>query len=381
LGERAVKDFHDRFVEAIRRRIYPNTSLHLKQLAGEIGRSESSVTRWWRGDTRILAEDLERIALYFSARGDQSFVREIFLTELLEPDAPDRAELARLLRRMLDTLGPAAPAAGVPEARFWVTDKGAIVPAPEGLAAYAARTLRLPPDGGDLLRYATGIVGWIAVTIDADRSIAVRHDGRQVAPLAAEGLCNWLRQQHAAVSGVMRSIQIDGKWLEARHDTVDRAIEALEKVAFIVRKPRRKWTVNRLPLDDIRNERLKRLLQIHRETPEQLIHRAAEIGAFTDSSMCSIEGENVISLYVAPKYLISREALEGQNIMAIPDTDYAMMVRARILQARREGPIYCDLSGTVNDENLHYLNLAIPEPGPHGKVLTSTVILEREIVA
>lgn len=66
--------------------------------------------------------------------------------------------------------------------------------------------------------------------------------------------------------------------------------------------------------------------------------------------------------------------------MAIPDTDYAMMVRARILQAKREGPIYCDLSGTVNDENLHYLNLALPEPGPHGKVLTSTVILEREIV-
>lgn len=374
-----MKDFHDRFVEAIRRRIYPNTALHLKQLAGEIGRSESSVTRWWRGETRILAEDLERIAVYFSQRGDRNFAREIFMPELLETSPPDDEELIRLLRRMLGSLS-ARDSASAGETHLWVTDRGAIVAAPFGHAEYAARALRLPPDRGDLIRYTTGIVGWIAVTMRANHDIAIRHDGRQVATLAAESLCNWLMNRRSAASTITRSIQIDGKWLEAKHDTVERAIEALQKVAFIVRKPRRPWTVKRLPLDSIRNERLTRLLQIHRETPDQLIHRAAEIGAFTDSSMCSVEGENVISLYVAPKYLISREALEGQNIMAIPDTDYAMMVRARILQAKREGPIYCDLSGTVNDENLHYLNLALPEPGPHGKVLTSTVILEREIV-
>ncbi|MGH6981972.1 MAG: hypothetical protein ACREFC_12275 [Stellaceae bacterium] len=298
---------------------------------------------------------------------------------------PDQTELIRLLRKMLGSLsaGERAPAR---ETHLWVTSDGAIVAAPFGHAEYAARTLRLPADGGDLIRYATGILGWIAVTVTAELTIAFRHDGRRVAPLAAENLCDWLlcdwlMKQRSSVPTIIRSIQIDGKWVEARHDTVERAIEALHKVAFIVRKPRRPWTVNRLPLEDIRNERLKLLLQIHRETPEQLIHRAAEIGAFTDSSMCSVEGDNVISLYVAPKYLISREALEGQNIMAIPDTDYAMMVRARILQAKRDGPMYCDLSGTVNDENLHYLNLAIPEPGPHGKVLTSTVILEREVMA
>ncbi len=67
--------------------------------------------------------------------------------------------------------------------------------------------------------------------------------------------------------------------------------------------------------------------------------------------------------------------------MSISDTDYAVMVRSRLLTTIREGPIYCELSGTLNNEYLHYLNLAIPEPGVHGKVITSTVVLKHEILA
>jgi hypothetical protein len=177
----------------------------------------------------------------------------------------------------------------------------------------------------------------------------------------------------------MRTIHVDRIWVEARHDSVDIAIEALEKVAFIVSKPRRPWDVKRLPLDTIKDERLRRLLNIHREAPGDVIHAAAAAGAFTDSNVFSVDGENVVSRFVAPRYLIGRD-LEGHNVMSIPDTDYAMMVHARIVKTAQEGPIYCELAGSLNNEYLHYLNLSIPVPGEHTKVLTSTVVLEHSFL-
>jgi len=58
-----------------------------------------------------------------------------------------------------------------------------------------------------------------------------------------------------------------------------------------------------------------------------------------------------------------------------------MMVHARILRTRRDGPNYNELIGTIDDRHVRYLNLALPEPGPQGRVLTSTVMLECERVS
>ncbi len=376
-----TKDFHERFMEALRSRLYPNTNLHLKQLADAIGRSESSVTRWWRGDTRILAEDLERIARYFADRGDRTFLHAIFDEPAKgKPIENDGPELKDLLRSVLAAL-PAAGDSAANDTFLWATVDGAIVPAPLGHTEYVARALQLPAGAGNLIRYATEILGWIAVTVDANGIVTIRHDGRRVAPLAVESVCEWLGRRCGNAPAVVRLVHLNGSWVEARHDTVELAVAALETVAFIVRKPRRPWSVKRLPLESIANDRLKLLLQIHRDAPDQVIHTAAAIGALTDSNILAVDGENVISLFVPPKYLLSRQAIEGQNIMSVPDTEYAMMVRSRVLRAKREGPVYYELAGTLNNEYLHYLNLAIPEPGPHGKVLTSTVVLEHEIYA
>ncbi|MDE2229550.1 MAG: helix-turn-helix transcriptional regulator, partial [Alphaproteobacteria bacterium] len=62
-------DFQSNFQEALRRRLFPNAPLHLKQIAGAIGRSENTVARWWRGETRIAGEDLYRIARFLADRG------------------------------------------------------------------------------------------------------------------------------------------------------------------------------------------------------------------------------------------------------------------------------------------------------------------------
>jgi len=367
-------------VEALRRRLYPNGNLHLKQLADAIGRSESSVTRWWRGETRILAEDLERIARYFADRGDQVFLSAIFPESLFGKAVveADRGELLRLLRSMLSAL-PTAEEAGPRETFFWIKADGTIAPAPLGHTEYAARALRLPVGIGNLIRYATGMLGWIAVTAGADGTVAIRHDGRRVAPLAAECLGEWLLRRRAVTAAVLRSINIDGTWLEARHDSAGLAVEALQRVAANARTPRRPWSVKRLPLDSIADKRLNLLLKIHREAPDQVIHTAATVGAFADSNVFSVDGENVVSLFCAPRFLISRQAVEGRNIMSISDTDYAMMVRTRLLTAMHEGPVYCELAGSLDNEYLHYLNLAIPQPGAHPKVLTSTVVLDHKI--
>ena len=71
-------DFQERFREALRRRLFPNASVHLKEIAGAIGRSENTVTRWWRGETRVNGEDLDRISSFFVRRGDQAFLEEVF---------------------------------------------------------------------------------------------------------------------------------------------------------------------------------------------------------------------------------------------------------------------------------------------------------------
>jgi hypothetical protein len=52
-----------------------------------------------------------------------------------------------------------------------------------------------------------------------------------------------------------------------------------------------------------------------------------------------------------------------------------------VLKARREGPVYNELRGTIDAFNVRYLNLALPEAGPHGRVVTSSVVLERDLIA
>jgi hypothetical protein len=73
--------------------------------------------------------------------------------------------------------------------------------------------------------------------------------------------------------------------------------------------------------------------------------------------------------------------VEGLNVLARPDTEYALMLQARVLKARRDGPIYNELCGTIDAFNVRYLNLALPEAGPNGRVVTSSVVLERDLIA
>src|SRR5215469_13506173 len=183
--------FQSRFQEALRRRLFPNTPLHLKQIAGAIGRSENTVTRWWRGETRIAGDDLFRIARYLVSRGDATFLNDIF-QDLLPTDnsrigGEEKAlELIRVLVRQLQ-----ATDSDGHDRHSWITAEGELAVATLGHAAYVRGNLGLPQGSGDLAAYAMRVLGWIAVTERADRTVVIRHDGRRVAPLAAERIQEW----------------------------------------------------------------------------------------------------------------------------------------------------------------------------------------------
>src|SRR5487761_19205 len=373
-------DFQSNFQEALRRRLFPNAPLHLKQVAGAIGRSENTVTRWWRGETRIVGDDLFRIARFLANRGDVAFLPEIFgdLVPGMDARAGTDEKALELIRAIVRRLGVADSAGG--DRYVWTTAEGEMAIAASGHAGYVRRALRLSHSVADLANYAMRVLGWIAITERTDdHTVVIRHDGRRVAPLAAERICSWLDDHADRVPHVRRLVHLDDQWVEARH-TSAAAAAAIARIAYIVRIPRRPWVVKSLPLDAITDPLLGNLARIHNEAPDQLIRAAADLGAFTTSSLFGGAGDEVVSQHVATGFGFDTSHVVGMNVLARADTDYALMLHARILRTRREGPNYNELVGTIDDRHVRCLNLALPEPGPQGRVLTSTVMLELERV-
>jgi transcriptional regulator with XRE-family HTH domain len=374
-------DFQDRFREALRRRLFPNASVHLKEIAGAIGRSENTVTRWWRGETRVNGEDLDRIANFFNRRGDRSFLDEVF-EGALAPGSDAGSVEERALTLVRDALAEAARQSRLTsDSNIWVTADGTMELADQGHTEYVRRALSMPEGAGDLIAYATRVLGWIGLVDRADGVVVVRHDARRVARLAAERACEWLDDRADRIASVRRSVHMEGRWIEAMHDGAHLAASAIAKVAFISRVLRRPWNVTQLPLGAIVDPRLSALLRAHQQAPGELIHAAAEMGAFTTSHVFGVSGENVTSRHVATRLGFDPRSIEGFNVLSRPDTDYALMVQSRILRTKRDGANYCELTGTIDGHYVRYLNLALPEPGPEGRVLTSTVILEMPSVA
>ncbi len=372
------KEFYERFAAALRVRLHPNTTLHLKQLAPGISRSEHTISRWWHGESRPLAEDIDRLAAFFAKRGDQGFLAAVYNESNLAVEEVSDARLIQFFRKLM---ADAVAGEIETEKHFWFDADGAMAPAPLGHARFAASVLGMPMSG-DLVRYAISMQGWIAVTVSRASAIMIRHDGRRIAPLAAERLCEWLHAACAQAAAVRRQVHIDKEWVDAEHDSPELAAAAIERIAFIVRAPRKRWSVAELPLDAVSHPSLKNLLAVYRRAPDKIIHAAAEMGAFTMSGVFRVNGEEVISQHVATGFPdLDPIRNEGHNVLSRPDTDYAVMVWARMIKTKRQGASFHDLSGSVNNYNVRYLNLALSEPGPMGRVLSSSVLLNLDPIA
>lgn len=139
--------FYQRLESALRCRLFPHTGLHVPQLAGAIGYSGDTVTRWWRGDTRISGEAVGALHEFFASRGDGGFLDEVYgiarrAEAALGQDRLSRelAELkARMARLEATTDGLVAPIPSVAlSARDRVADRaGRAAGRPEAAGAVA----------------------------------------------------------------------------------------------------------------------------------------------------------------------------------------------------------------------------------------------------
>src|SRR5262249_33592883 len=98
-------------------------------------------------------------------------------------------------------------------------------------------------------------------------------------------------------------------------------------------------------------------------------------------SLFGVTGDDVISHHVATGLGFDPRMIEGFNVLSRPDTEYALMIRARVLRAKSEGPAFYELEGVIDNRYARYLNLVLPEPGDSGRVLTSSVVIEVETLA
>jgi transcriptional regulator with XRE-family HTH domain len=375
LGAKVSEDFQSRFQEALRRRIFPNAPVHLKELAGAIGRAENTVTRWWRGETKITAADLSVVAQFFGQRGDPGFLREIFSDLSGSPSLGERGTVIALARAVLAQAGEFASSEG--ESDFWFTAGGDVMKLPLDQPDLLRARLKLPARQGDPLSYAVRVLGWVALRECHDGRIFVRHSSRRIAPRAAERVCDWLEHNAARLRHVWRLIETGGQWIESPHPGGKAASAAIAKAAFITRIPRHEWRMKRLPLDSVRQPLLKKLLRVYHQDPAKLVHVAAKIGALTTSSLFGVDGDDVVCHHVGTD-LGFDPSVEGLNVLARPDTEYAVALRARVLQAYWDGPAFYELAGMIDDRYARYLNLTLPNSGAVPRVLTSSVVLEVE---
>jgi transcriptional regulator with XRE-family HTH domain len=363
--------FGGRIRESMRKRLFPNSPLVVKQLAAGVGRSENSILRWRNGETRLFADDLFAMARFFARRGDTSFLSEIF-RDLL-PVATPSSQLEDMLLSLVRTafVGLNMSNLNHQSACYWCTADGMLVVAPVGHAEFIRRTLRQTDMAQEEVAYATSNLGWIALTISTDNNVVVEYDRWTIAALAAEQACEWLSERDGRIGGAKRRIHVESRWIEIPHDPPNSIISAVSDAGVVRSKLPRPWDITRLPVNGVTHPLLQHLLRVHNEAPDRLIDAAAAVGALSTSNVFFITGEDVVARHVASEYAFNKQAVVGQNVMARSDKSYAAMVRARVLQAQRSGPLYCAISGPLLGGYVKYLNLALPNGT--GTVLTSTI--------
>lgn len=121
------RKFGKRFTEAVRRRTYPNSALHPKQLAHAAGCSVDSFLRWLRGESRVPGEAIDRLVAFFEGAGDRTFLAELFSQERIALDL-ELADLKRRLARLEQDVAhaPAADRLRLPDAAQSTAPGGAL---------------------------------------------------------------------------------------------------------------------------------------------------------------------------------------------------------------------------------------------------------------
>jgi transcriptional regulator with XRE-family HTH domain len=371
-------DFYERFSDAIRRRLSPNTGLHLKQLAGAIGVSDDTLTRWSRGQTRITAEALGGLAEFFRRRGDQSLLGEIY-GDLVPSAHPDLSQLRAIILEATRQLGSAETLPA--DICYWVTDDGAMHHAPAGHREFARRILGFPAHlEDDYAVYAIRTLGWIAVTVMSNQTAIIRYARDGIDPLAATRICEFLQDEaKRGLDSAQRIVDIDRQWVVAAKSDPVTAADALAQAARIASSAAR-WDVARHPLEAATLPAFGGLLKAY-SNGEPLWAAALRLGITPSCTINRVEDGNVIALMIGPGLGTRSEQRVGRNVLEWANTGYAKVVRDRCLAAR-EQPVFQRNDIPIDGMRCRYETLAFPDgkPGGSGTVFIASNIISKELI-
>jgi hypothetical protein len=240
-----------------------------------------------------------------------------------------------------------------------------------------------PLDRVHKLAYVMRNLGWIAITLRADRMVTLAYSDLAVDPAAARCTRDWLVAQRDGIASVRRHVEIDGQWIEAAHPNLASASAALEVLpAMRPRRPDFKWSIERLPLEAIRSKPVGTMLAASRLTkrePGRLSRIASQLGLLDTSAVFRVEGDSVTTLWTGPRLGVDGPSVMGRNVRERADLRYAEMVRLHTLGAVEEpdGTYHHNIV-SIDGRGYDYVRLALAEPmdrnGTH-LVLTTTEIL------
>ena len=357
-----------------------------KRLAPITDRHPTTIGRYRHGSCPKAWYDLVRLA------GSYPEVLELVLRRSGRDDLAERAResasdknlggaLPQLLERMMVKLAGEA----VGDRWFWSTNVGDIEHAPAGHAEFARRNLGLSKQNPtDQAAYVMRNLGWVAITLGADRSVTLAYNDLAVDSVAATRAYEWLLSEQSAITSVQRRVEVDERWIEATHPNVASALAALEILPSMGRRRREfKWRTERLSLDHIKSKRIGSLLGATRLTgrqPGRLPHVAARLGLLDFSGLFRVEGDNVTTLWVGSRLGVDGPTVMGKNLRERADLRYAEMVRLHVLGAveEPEGTYYHNVV-SMDGRGYEYVRLALADPADRNGVqlvLTTAEILK-----
>lgn len=345
----SMSDARDRIADALRRRLYPNSGVHLKQVAGAVGRSGEAVRQWAAGDAGIKAEDLYEVARFL---GDPSLLRDVY------------GDLWKVER-----------VGGV--RRLWFTDHGATHDGFADHAEFVRRSLQLPRHApGDLSAYARRNLGWVSVELRDGLAIAHYHD-RGIDGRAASAAAAWLLGHLPLIDAARRRVDLNERLVEVDDRDGDTVAAALTRAAQIAKVTTRvAWRVERLPLDAA--PALAPIIAAYHRAPERVVETVAGMGKLSACSLLRVSGPNVETVNVGSDVPCPHKGeFVGQNVFARADTAYAAVLHAH-MQGATEGATLHWLRGSIFGRPVSYMRAALYAGPESGLVLSAPILRPSE---
>lgn len=351
--------FRERQSAALRWRL--DAGITGKSLAYGIGVHPDTVMNWVNGRSTMDGTAIAAVDAFFSSRGDPGF-----LTEIFQPTEP-RKEPTR------STMSA--------DRCLWFTGEGMAHDAPFGHADFVCEALHITSLPDDLPGYAIRNLGWVECVVRSDGRIGLRYAVDIAEPAAVIRARDWILTEGGNATEVEASVWQNGEWVHYSSmplSDMARLLDRASVTASFDRMSEHYWNVARLPLDSLIKSAMTSLITNAKEG-SNAVQVAFKLGVMDTSSIFSIDGENVVSLWIGPKLGLPAELLVHRNVLDRTDRNYAALVHHHVLEAVREGPTFYRLDIDIVGRRRHYERVAVRQ-GPN-LVITSSMLLEQGVAA